>query len=330
MKTLVTGATGFLGEHLCYRLKEEGFQVVGVGRNENKGKELESKGVTFVRTDLSNKSDVEGLLSDIDYVFHSAALSSPWGNYEDFHQANVVATQNLIDEALKEKIERFIHVSTPSIYAHSQDTLGIKEDSQLPEVFINHYATTKHEAEKIVDEAFKKGLKTIAIRPRGIFGPGDTSVIPRLIRANEKLGVPMINKGEAVIDVTYVGNVVEALILCMKSNESTLGKKYNITNGEPTNLHDLLSKVFTSLDMEWKQKHMDYKTLQTAAGFIEFLHKNLFKKTEPVLTKYTVDLLSKSQTLDITAAREELGYVPIVSLDEGVVEFAKWWKEKNK
>ncbi|WP_223067237.1 NAD-dependent epimerase/dehydratase family protein [Paenibacillus caui] len=329
MNVLVTGGTGFLGSRLALKLNELGYQVTAIGRNEAAGHKLANDNIHFVRCDLRDTEQVFRLCRDKDYVFHCGALSSPWGKYKDFYDINVGGTHNVIEGSKKAGIKRLIHVSTPSIYFDMKDKWNIAESDPLPIRPINHYAKTKLMAEQLCDAAYKAGLPVIGIRPRGLFGPGDTSIIPRLIRANSKFGVPIINKGKALVDVTYVDNVVDSLIRCKDSDNSTLGKMYNITNGEPMYFIDLIERVFRQLNLDFRPRMISFDTAYRVASMMELMSKTILFGKEPILTKYSVGVLAKSQTLSIKAAQEELGYQPRISIEQGIEQFARWWSEAS-
>lgn len=326
MKVLVTGGTGFLGQRLACKLQVDGFEVTVIGRNERIGNILRSNHINFIKCDLRDKAAVHEACRKQEYVFHCGALSSIWGKYKDFYDINVEGTQNIIVGCMKNSAKRLIHVSTPSIYFNMEDKFDIAENEDLPMLPVNDYAKTKRMAEAEIDAAHSKGLGVVTIRPRGIFGPGDTSIIPRLVRANNKIGVPFINQGQALIDITYVDNVVDSLLLCMKAADSIHGKKYNITNGEPWRLGDLFRQVFAKLEMEFKPRNLSFKQAYTVAAMLEYLYKILSLPGEPVITKYSAGVLAKSQTLNIAAALTDLGYKPRVSIIQGIEEFAKWWR----
>jgi nucleoside-diphosphate-sugar epimerase len=182
-------------------------------------------------------------------------------------------------------------------------------------------------AENEIDRAHQEGLPVITIRPRALFGPGDRTIFPRLLRANQKGSLPLINHGKVLLDVTYVENVVDALLLCAKSGESTLGKKYNITNGDPIYLVDFLTQLLDRLGESKHFKPMSYPIAYAIATLMEWAA--VISKKEPVLTRYTVGVLSKNQTLDIRAAQSELGYVPQISIAEGIERFATWWESAS-
>lgn len=329
MKVLVTGGTGFLGQKLAKRLISMNIETTVVGRNNIVGNSLKNNGIHFKKGSLEDKIFTLELCKDMDYVFHCAALSSPWGKYKEFYNSNVLSTRNIIDGCIKYNVKRLIHTSTPSIYFDFTDKFQISEKDILPQKFVNYYAETKFEAEKELDKGLTRGLPTIAIRPRALFGPNDTTIIPRIIRANEKSRIPIIDGGNSVIDITYVENVVDALILCMNSPEHTLGKKYNITNDEPIHLITLLEKLFMRLEIQFKTKNISFQKAYKLAGTIEFIYKNFFPNKEPILTKYSVGVLAKSQTLDISAAKKDLIYIPKVSIEQGLDLFVDWWKKEN-
>lgn len=321
MKVIVTGATGFLGQRVCQKLKDRGYTVIALGRNQEIGNQL---GVPFISLDLRNKVEQASLEGDV--VIHCAALSSPWGSKNDFMQNNVVATENMIQASLKNGIRRFIHVSTSSIYFDFMDRHLIKETDPLPSSFANHYAATKWLAEMAVDNA--EGLETITIRPRGIFGPGDTVLFPRLLRANLKKKLPLFNQGNAIVDITYVDNVADALILCVEAGNHCLGKKYNITNDDPRVLRSLLEQVCESTNHPLNGISVPFRLGYGIAALLEGA-ASILPLGEPLVTRYTVGLLAKSQTLDITAAKRDLNYNPKVSIDEGIQMFANWWRNQK-
>ena len=227
IKILVTGGTGFLGKRLAFKLQTLGYDVTLLGRNRIIGNELAAKGLQFLPIDLIDKEATLTACKGKDYVFHCGALSSPWGKYQQFYNANVLGTRNIIQGCQKYGIQRLIHVSTPSIYFDFSHRLNISENDPLPSKLANHYAATKLLAEAEINQAHQQGLPVITIRPRGIFGPGDNAILPRLIKANNKTGIPLINEGKAYIDMTYIDNVVDALLLCQNAPNHLLGRVFD-------------------------------------------------------------------------------------------------------
>jgi len=328
MKALVTGATGFLGGALTHRLHDMGWDVTALGRNPLRLNKLEDEGIRPLRLDITRKGELTDAFKGQEVVFHCAALPSPWGNFEKFYQANVIGTRNVVQACLKNDAKRLVYVSTPSIYFDYNSRLDVKENNLLPEP-ISAYAATKLLAEEEVDKGFEKGLAVVSIRPRALFGEGDTVIFPRLIPRLQSGRLPILGDGENIVDMTYIQNVVDALLLCAESPSNTLGKKYNISNDAPVKIWDLVNRICDELNLPRPTRKISYKTANAAATAIEFIYSLIPYSPEPPLTRLTVSMLAHSTTLDISAARTELGYQPRVSVDEGVEKFLKWWKEKN-
>ncbi len=326
MKVLITGGTGFLGQHLMLKLKKLEYQISILGRNQGIGKQLESQNVQFFPIDLTDQEAIINACQGQDYVFHCGALSAPWGKYQDFYNTNVLGTKNIIEGCQKANVKRLIYVSTSSVYFDFCHRLNISENSPLPEP-VNAYAKSKQLAEQEINQAYQEGLPVITIRPRGIFGPGDKAILPRLIKVSQTLGIPLINGGEACIDVTYVENVVDALLLCQNAPKTAEGKIFNITNGEPITIAHLLEKLFNKLNYPFKLRPLSYHLTYGVASLLELISKTFLSNKEPLLTRYTIGLLSFSQTLDITAAVQQLDYQPNINIDQGLDSFAQWWQK---
>ena len=334
-KILVTGATGFLGSHVAEHFNTLGYEVFAIGRNKEKGKRLEEKEIRFLPIDFTQEKEMVEACKGMDYVIHAGALSSPWGRYEEFYQSNVVGTMNILKGAKKYGVKRVVHVSTPSLYFKFNDDegfdgKGVREDHPLPKEMVNHYAKTKWLAEKEVDKAFAEGLPIITIRPRAIFGEGDNALMPKLIAVNDKVGVPLFHGGKNKMDITYVGNVVHAIELCLFTEEKHLGKKYNITNGKTIEFHDLLDYSFKKMGKPFQKLKLPYGLVFRLAGVMEWTHRHLFNYKEPTLTKYSVSVLAKTQTLNIEQARLDLGYEPKVSIEEGIERYVAWYKKHEE
>ena len=207
--------------------------------------------------------------------------------------------------------------------------IDVREDQVLPRTMANEYARTKAIAEQIVDRAHAQGLQTISIRPRAIFGEGDQALMPNLFEVNAKLGVPLFRNGQALMDVTYVDNVVHALLLCMRAPDSCLGETYNITNGSPRPFLSILRAIFEASGIPLKTIKLPYRTLVAVAGMLEWAADKWFPQKKLTLTRYTLSVLAESQTLSIDKAKRELGYAPIVSVEEGISRYGRWVKERG-
>ncbi|OWA36018.1 3-beta hydroxysteroid dehydrogenase [Saccharibacillus sp. O16] len=331
MNVLVTGATGFLGGRLARMLREDGQEVTGMGRNQQAGQRLEQDGVRFVSADLSEAESVRQAIgwAQADVVVHCGAYSASWGRDEVFEVANVRGTANVTQSCLEHGVARLVHVSTPSVYFGSGSRVNVRENDSLPPKQASAYARTKLLAEQQVQQAAARGLGTIILRPRALYGPGDTTILPRLIAANEQTGVPFIGGGDALIDLTYVDDAVHALKLAAVAPEAALGGTYNISGGAPIRFADAVEMLFAKLGRPLRIKRLPFAAAYGAASIMEWAARLRPSGGEPMLTRALVGMLGSSQTLNIEAARSKLGYEPQVGIDEGLDRFVEQWKREG-
>ncbi|CAA6603734.1 Nucleoside-diphosphate-sugar epimerase [Rhodospirillaceae bacterium LM-1] len=327
MKVLVTGATGCLGRNLCQRLAAEGCQVTGLGRNRRAGEALEQMGARFLPIDLEQAKQMTGAMLGHETVFHCAALSSQWAAAQLFERANVLGTANVLAAAKKAQVRRVVFVSSTSVYFDFTSKRNIQESDPLPSSPVNAYAASKRKGEELVLKAANEGLDAVILRPRGIFGPWDSALAPRLARVARRGIVPMPDGGKAMVDVTCVANVVEAL-LCAASAAGVSGRIYNISNGVPISVEKLLRSALDSMGMQASLRPVPLKAALFVAGLVEGA-SHLMGGWEPPVTTYSLGLLGYDQTLDITAAKRDLGWAPRQSLEDGLATFGQWWKEHH-
>jgi nucleoside-diphosphate-sugar epimerase len=328
MKILLTGATGFLGFRTLEKLIEidEVTSIIATGRTIKQSHYLKHPKITYILGELSDKAFVEEITQDVEFVIHAAALSSPWGKYKEFEDANLRSQLNLINAIKRNKIVKYIYISTPSMYFDSTNRKDIRENDPLPRKFINAYSTTKRMAEI---ELINSGIPYVILRPRALTGRGDTVIMPRIISAHKKGRLKIIGNGKNIVDLTSVANAVDAILLSLKAEGAALNQIYNITNGEPVNLWEKITYVLSLMNEQLPQKKIPYWLVLTIAQLMEWKSKITHMK-EPVLTKYGVGVLAKSMTLDISKARELLGYNPTVTTDEAIKEFINWYTENEK
>lgn len=316
MKVIVTGATGFLGGYVARRYAERGDDVVATGRNSERGRALERDGVHFLPADLTAPGDWMTCFDGADIVVHCAALSSLKGTYQMFHASNVVATEHVVRACETSRVGRLVNISTPSIYHCGEHRRDIKESDPLPARFANQYTQTKWQAEQSVQAAHARGLGAITLRPRAIFGPGDPSIVPRIIRVLKSGRLRVIGDGKNVVDVTCVDNVVDAVVCAGESHCS--GEAYNISNGEPILIWDFIRRIAEGLQLPPPRGHVPLGMLRTVAGLSESALRLLRPADEPMLTRYGIEVLGLTTTLNIDKARCALGYEPHVSVEAGL------------
>ncbi len=325
-KVLVTGATGFLGKYLIEDLLNNDYEVVAQGRKENVLNNIKEKyNVEILKCSLDEIKDVE---LNVDYVIHAAALSTVWGKWEDFYNSNVVGTENVINFCKKNNVERLVYVSSPSVYSAKHDRLNIKEEDFDKNNKLNFYIKSKIIAENLINNIEDDKLEKVIIRPRGLFGIGDTSIIPRLINANRKIGIPLFNDGKNIVDITCVENVALALRLAIES-KNAVGNTYNITNGEPREFKNILEELFEQINEPPKYLKINLNLMYGVSSIIEFIYKVFHIYKEPMITKYNICTLGYSQTLNIEKAKKDLNYIPKMTLSEGIKKYAEDYK-RNK
>jgi len=317
MKILVTGATGFLGKYVIEELLDHEYSIVAFGRNEKVGKALESECVQFVKGDLSSIEELRQAFQSVDAVVHAGALSTAWGPWKAFYQANVIGTQNVLDLCREYAIK---HLSSPSIYAAGKDQFDIKESDAPTENHLNNYIRSKLASEKLFPNY--PDVPSIILRPRGLFGVGDTSILPRVLRLSRKIGIPLIRGGEQLMDMTCVENVALAIRLALEAKEA-YGQVYNITNGEPKTFKYLIETTLKGLGEPIHYRKIPAGLVAGVAYSLEGVYRFFHMKAEPPLTRYTYYLLRFSQTLNIQKAQTELGYYPKMTIEEGIDKYVQ-------
>lgn len=323
-KVLVTGATGFLGKYVVEELVEHGYQVRAFGRNRTIGQSLVNASVTFIQGDLTNQEDLTKACQEMDMVVHAGALSTVWGPWEDFYQTNVLGTKYVLEACREAKIERLVYVSSPSIYAASRDQLDIKESDAPQENRLNNYIRSKLASEKLFKDY--PDVSSVILRPRGLFGIGDTSILPRVLNLSQKIGIPLIGDGRQLMDMTCVENVALAIRLALETPQAA-GEVYNITNGEPRAFRNLIEETLRGLGYPIRYRKIPAPLVSVISSSLECIYKRLKFKGEPALTRYTYYLLRYSQTLDISKAERDLGYRPKITISEGIEQYVQDYRK---
>lgn len=328
MKVVVSGASGFLGGRLIKYLATKEYEVFALSRNQRRKEEFEALGIQLISNDPYSDGNLGKTLSGKDMLVHCAALSSPWGRFEDFHQVNVGLTQKLLETSRKVGIKRFINISSPSIYFDFKDRIGIKEKDPLPEQFVNAYAETKLLAEEWVLSQHGKRIETISLRPRAIIGAEDQVLFPRLMRAYETGKLRIIGDGKNLADFTSVYNLVRLIEACLHTESSALGQSYNISNGEASPMWEEINYLIEALGNPPIRKKLPYSMALGIAGILEWKSKYL-GGGEPKLTRYGAGVLAKNFSLDISKAKANLGYKVEMSTREALEEFITWYKTNS-
>src|SRR5450830_387883 len=294
MKILVTGASGFIGGRFARFALEQGLDVRVNGRRAEGVEHLVRRGAEFIQGDLSDADLVRELCRDVEAVVHCAGAVGLWGKYQDFHQG----------------------------------TVGLTEE-QVPKRFKHPYAATKYLAEQKVFGAQEFGLEVLALRPRFVTGAGDMSIFPRLLKMQRKNRLAIVGDGLNKVDFTSVHNLNEALLSSLLATGSALGKAYNISNGTPVPVWDVVNYVMRQMDLPQVMRYRSYGLSYSVAALNEAFCAMWPGRPEPALSRLGMQVMNKDFTLDISRARHYLDYDPKVSLWTALDEFCSWWKAQE-
>lgn len=312
MDILVTGGTGFLGQHLAKKLLDAGHRVRLLGRDFAQVEHLLKAGAIPIAVDLRDRDAVSAACAGVEAVYHTGARSEPWGKRADFYAINVGGTEAVVAGCLAHRVRRLIYVSSPSVVFDGSDHFNLTEDAPYPRRFTSLYSLTKKLGEDRVRAA---KLETVILRPKAIFGPGDRALLPRLIAAARQGRLPQIGDGHNLVDLTYVENVAHALVLALETRKA-IGKTYFITNDEHISLWEIIRTVLQRLGLASRLRQIPLGAALAAATMMEW--QAALTGKEPLLTCYSAAILARTQTYNISAARRDLGYTPLVSVTDGI------------
>lgn len=324
MRALVTGGGGFLGLAIVRRLRERGYDVRSLTRGHYEA--LDALGVDARRGDLSDPKVVLDATDGCDAVFHVAAKAGVWGPYESYHQTNVVGTENVIAACRAHGVSRLVYTSTPSVVHSGADVEGVDESAPYADHYETAYPKTKAEAERAVLGANGADLSTVALRPHLIWGPGDNHLVPRILDRKRRGKLRIVGPGDRLIDGTYIDNAADAHLDALDRlapDAACAGRAYFITNDEPIATKDLINRICVAGGLEPCERHIPAGVAWTAGAVLEFVYRVLGRDDEPMMTRFVARQLSTAHWYDISAAKRDLGYVPKVTIDEGMDRLAR-------
>ncbi len=315
MRILVSGGQGFLGGALTRALVERGgHEVIATARRP--APDLEALGVTVARVDLRDREAVLPLGEGVDLIFHTAAKAGIWGAYSDYHDANVVATENLLASARQNTVRYFVHTSSPSVTFSGHSEVDIDETTPYSRAPLNPYCMTKILSEKAVLAAHGDGaLQTLALRPHLIYGPGDPHLLPRVFEAAaSRSGLIRVGDGLNRVDVTHIADTVAAHLAALDRREDAeiWGRPYFITSGQPVLLWDWLEQVLAWKGLPGVRLSLGLRKAVLLGTGLQWLYRLLRLSGEPRLTRFSALQLGCSHTYSIEQARQRLGYTPVV------------------
>ena len=322
MKLLVTGGGGFLGQALCRALLARGHEVASFSRSRHAA--LDGLGVRQLQGDLGDADAVLHAFSEgFDAVLHNAAKAGTWGSYQSYFDANVSGTRNVIAACRAHGIGRLVHTSTPSVAHRATHPVEGASADEVPygEGVKAHYATTKIQAERDVLAANDAGLATVALRPRLIWGPGDTQILPKLVERARSGRLRLVGSGDNLVDTTYIDNAAQAHVAALAAlhpGAACAGRAYFISNGEPWPLRKVLNGLLEAAGAPTVEKTIPFGLAYALGGLCEGLWTALPLRGEPPMTRFLAEQLATSHWYAMAPATRDFGYVPQVSMAEGL------------
>jgi len=335
MRVLVTGASGYIGSLLIEKLQQNPFieKIIAVDVKKNI---KDNEKVEFFYKDIRDPEICTLIrIYQINVVIHLASIVNPpkGMSKEEQFSIDVKGTENILLSCKKLGIKKLIYTSTPSVVYDEKGIEGGNENLPYSEKFLTYYPETKAIAEKMILEANSKELQTVVLRPHLIWGPEDHHFLPRLISKAKKGKLFLIGNGNYLVDTVYIDNAAYAHILAyekLNENSDISGKAYFITQGEPIRISDLINKILECANIKPIKKSINKDFAYYIACFIEDFYKFFNIEKEPPLTRFVVKQLSTPHWFDISSAKNELGYFPKVSLEEGMNRMKNWLESINK
>jgi nucleoside-diphosphate-sugar epimerase len=312
----VTGGSGFIGGALIERLRREGWTVRALARSDDSAARVAELGAEPVRGDLEDRRALEEGAAGSELVFHCAAKVEDWGDPEDFERLNVYGTQNALDASIAAGVRRFVHAGTEAALSAGEPLVNVNEDAPLRPDSPILYAASKARAEQRVRAANGDGIETVVIRPRFVWGRGDTTLLPALIDLVESGRFRWIGDGAQLTDTTNVDNTVEGLWL--GATKAAPGGVYFVTDGAPVVFREFVTSWLGTQGVAAPDKTVPTAVADAAAAVSERAWRLLRRPGPPPLTRLAAWVSSKECTLDTTRARRELGYEPVVSREQGL------------
>jgi len=326
MQLLISGGNGFVGRHLVPALQQRGDLVRVLALPGEDTAWLEERGVAVHRGDVREPATLVTAMSDVEGVVHLAAMMDVWRSLEDYRAVNVSGTENVCRAALAVGVRRFVHMSSSSVYRMG---VGRPVDERSPLApFADPYPITKAEGDRLVQRmAAEEGLPAVIVRPDQIFGPGDELHFGRMAdRLRSGRGV-IVGSGRNALPMVYVTDVVQGLLLAL-DHPHAVGEAYNITNDRPLTQQQFLEAIAREVGAPPPRLHLPYHPLYAAAYLAEHLARIARSRQNPILTRLGAKLFGTDNRHAIAKAREQLGYAPLVELDEGIRLAGAWYRTR--
>lgn len=307
---LVTGASGFIGGHVCEALVKTGAKVKAMVRKSSDVRALASAGVELVFADLSDLASLQAACEGVDVVIHTAAAVGSFGEWDHFYETGVLGTERLIEAASSRGAKRFVHVSSIAVYGLKGSRTPQDEDTPFemnPQPW-NHYVREKVMSEQILWRAHEEGkIRATSIRPSVVIGARDRNAMPRLL---DLLGLPVTalpGRPWFRFPVVCIEDCVD-LILRAVDNDASIGRAYNVSGERPITLADFFGLIARHAGLPAPKLYLPTDLMVPAVGLLEEVWKRLHRPGEPVATRIAIVVSGYDYQIDCGRARRELGW----------------------
>jgi len=323
VRILVTGCSGFLGQEIVRQLLQRGDEVVGLSRREVP--ELVALGLSHHRGDLTDERYVDQQVRDVDTVVHTAAVAGVWGPWSHFFRNNVIASRNVLEACRRNGVARLVFTSSPSVSFDGGHQSGVDESVGYPDRWMCHYPHTKAIAEREILAADDSSvLRTLALRPHLIWGPGDPHLLPRILQRARSGRLRVVGDGKNRVDTVHVVNAAaahldatDALVRCP---DEAAGRAYFIAQDEPVLCWDWIAQLCRMHDAPPPGRRIPFRAAYSLGATLEILYRATNRRSEPPMTRFVAAQLAKDHFFDISAAKTRLGYHPRMSMEQGLAE----------
>jgi len=323
MQVLMTGATGFLGRAVVRRLREAGHTVAALVRKTDA--DLTALGVEQQHGDVTSLDAMIAAATGRDAVVHCAARVAPFGTVDDYFDANVRGTDNVLAACAVADVRKLVFTSCAGVVIDRGDLNGVNETQRVPVRAPTPYLATKAMAERHVLAANGAQLATVALRPHLLWGPGEGVVLPRLATLAKEGRLRLFGEPAKKIDNCYVENAADAHLLALERIEpgaAIAGKAYFITQGEPATIEGFINGLLRAAGYPAETRRLS-TTLARALASSARLRRRL-SGVEPLVTPDALALFSQTTWFNIAAARRDLCYVPKVGTAEGLARVSAY------
>jgi nucleoside-diphosphate-sugar epimerase len=315
----VTGGSGFLGGALLEALAERGETARALARSPAAEAVVAARGAVPVRGDLTDLDALTAGMRGAELVVHSAArLAGGWGDLDDLHRTNVEGSRTVLRAARSAGVPRLVLVSTEQVVLGDRPLVDADESWPYPDRWPGPYGRTKAEAEQLLLAASTPELATVAVRPRLVWGRGDTTLLPALVEAARSGRLRWVDGGGYLTSTTHVRNAVEGILAAADRGRG--GQAYFVTDGAPLPFREFATGLLGTQGVRAPTATVPGRVARAAAGGAGALWRALPLPGRPPLDLATVRVIGETCTLRDDRARRELGYEGRVSRERGLAE----------